>query len=73
MPHAVAEKPMPLTMERYLTEREVESILGFKDGTLAANRARGRAHPPFIRFERAIRYRSSEVERWLAERTVAAK
>ena len=55
--------------EVYLTEREVAMMLHLSPNALGARRAR-RTGPPFIKLSpRCIRYRLSDVEKWLAERS----
>ena len=55
--------------DRLLTRREVAEILGFREQTLARWRWEGRAdRPPEVKVGRAVRYRASEVRRWIAER-----
>lgn len=60
--------------DRIMTSAEVEELLGLAPGTCAQNRlaaARG-AQPviPYFRIGRRIRYRLSEVERFLDAQTV---
>ena len=56
-------------MEKLLTEQEAESFLGMAPGFLRKNRYMGRPHPPFIKVGTAIRYRPSDIEQFIEERT----
>ncbi len=56
-----------------LTEVETAAYLGLKPETLATWRCTHRYPLPFIRVGKAIRYRPSDVEKFLAERTVACQ
>ena len=53
-----------------LTEDETAAYLGIKPQTLATWRCTKRYALPFVRVGRAIRYRPSDVEKFLADRTV---
>lgn len=51
-----------------LTEKEVAKLLGMTPRFLQARRVRGDG-PPFVRISsRAVRYRLSDLERWIRER-----
>lgn len=52
-----------------LTDREAAEYLGFQTQTLAVWRMKGKG-PAYIKCGRSIRYRVSDLERWLSERTV---
>lgn len=52
-----------------LTEREVAQILGVKPQSLAVWRLRGK-NLPFLRVGRLVRYRKSDIEKWLDSQTV---
>ena len=56
--------------ERLLNEAEVADWIGSTVSSLRTRRCRGADVPPAIRVGRAIRYRPSDVEAWLDERTV---
>jgi len=59
-----------LTQE-LLTREEAAELLGIRPQTLAAWKCLGRQGPPYVRVGmRAIRYRRSDLEAWLAARTV---
>lgn len=51
---------------------EAAQYLGLSPGTLPVWRCNGRHAIPFIRVGRAIRYRKSDLDRWLESRTVGA-
>lgn len=53
-----------------LTERQAADHLGVSPGTLANWRSSGAVRVPFVRLGRAVRYRRSDLERFLAANTV---
>ena len=53
-----------------LTEAQTASFLGLRPQTLAVWRCTHRYRLKYIRVGRAIRYRATDVERFLADRTV---
>jgi excisionase family DNA binding protein len=53
------------------TRREVARFLGVPEGTVEQWGSRG-GGPAYIRVGRHVRYRWSDVERWLATREVAS-
>lgn len=62
---------MPVaTDDRLLTRRQAAEVLGFQPQTLARWAWEGREdRPPEVRVgSRAIRYRSSDLAKWIAER-----
>jgi excisionase family DNA binding protein len=63
---------MDATVSKYRlrTPQEAADFLGIKVQTLAVWRTTKRYAIPFIRVGNAIRYRQSDLEKWLAERTV---
>ncbi len=58
------------TTDKLLTAQETAEILGVKLQTLATWRCTKRGGPPFIKVGALIRYRLSEVERWLQRQTI---
>lgn len=58
------------TDDRLLTRKQAAEVLGFQPQTLARWKWEGRAdRPPEVRVgPRAVRYRASELARWIAER-----
>jgi predicted DNA-binding transcriptional regulator AlpA len=57
------------TDDRLLTRKQAAEVLGFQPQTLARWKWEGRAdRPPEVRFGRAVRYRASELSKWIAER-----
>ncbi len=57
------------TEDRLLTRKQAAEVLGFQPQTLARWKWEGRAdRPPEVRLGRAVRYRASELSRWIAER-----
>jgi len=59
------------TSRELLNEAAAARHLGVSDGTLAVWRSTGRYSLPFIKVGRKVRYRLSDLEAWLAERTRA--
>lgn len=61
---------MNTTMDdRLLTRKQAAEVLGFQPQTLARWKWEGREdRPPEVRVGRAVRYRASELSRWIAER-----
>jgi predicted DNA-binding transcriptional regulator AlpA len=58
-------------MTPLLHSKQVESILGFAQGTLAVLRCRRSPNiPPHIKVGRSVRYDPNTVQEWLAARTV---
>jgi len=57
------------TTEHLLTESEASEILGFSKNTLRAWRVSGRGFenppPQFIKCGRAVRYRLSDLKKWM--------
>jgi excisionase family DNA binding protein len=53
-----------------LSRTEAASLLALKPQTLALWASTGRYHLPYIRVGRSVRYRRSDLERFLADRTV---
>jgi excisionase family DNA binding protein len=62
--------PDPM-LRRLLTEDETADYINVKKETLTTWRCTQRYALPYIRVGRAIRYRISDVEKFLAERTVS--
>jgi predicted DNA-binding transcriptional regulator AlpA len=56
------------TDDRLLTRKQAAEVLGFQPQTLARWKWEGREdRPPEVRVGRAVRYRASELSRWIAE------
>lgn len=56
--------------DKLLTTEQVAAWLGIKKGTLEKARStRIGDYPPYIKVNRLIRYRRSDVEAWLARKT----
>ena len=61
---------MSVTMrDTLLTRRQAADYLGLREQTLAIWHSTGRYGLPVVKVGRAVRYRLSDLERWLAERT----
>ena len=58
------------TNDQLLTRKQAAEVLGFQPQTLARWKWEGREdRPPEVRVgSRAVRYRASELSRWIAER-----
>lgn len=52
-------------------EKAAAEILGTTPGTLSVWRSTGRYALPFVKVGRKVRYRVSDLEAWLAQRTRA--
>jgi len=55
--------------DNLLTRQQAAEYLGLRRQTLAAWASTGRYGLPFIRVGRKVRYRQSDLDRWLRERT----
>lgn len=53
-----------------LTRREAAAYLGLQPITLSAWASTGRENLPYLRMGRSIRYRRSDLEKWLIAHTV---
>lgn len=62
------QKIIQLTKD-LLTEREAAEFLDVSPGTLPVWRSTGRYTLPFIKIGHKVRYRRSDLERWLESRT----
>jgi excisionase family DNA binding protein len=56
-------------LDRLLTPSEAAELLGVRPQTLAMWRCTGRHSLPFVKVGTAVRYRESDIEKWLQERT----
>jgi len=63
----IRRPPSPL-----FTRREAAAYLGLKPQTLAVWAVTGRYGLPMVRVGRSVRYRVTDLERWLTARTVGA-
>lgn len=52
-----------------LDEKQAAEILDVTPGTLAVWRSTGRYALPFVKVGRNVRYRPSDLDRWLEDRT----
>lgn len=57
------------TVRDMLTENQAAEMIGLQPGTLTNWRSRGVYGLPFVKVGRLVRYRRSDVEKWLASRT----
>lgn len=55
---------------RLLTREEAAAYLGLKPQTLASWVVRRIAGPPFIKVGRSVRYRKSDLDKWLDSQVV---
>jgi len=58
--------------EHLLNETQAAEILGCKAQTLRIWRCTGRHDLPYVKVGRLCRYRLSDIEKWLAARTVTS-
>lgn len=63
------QPPPSLTVDRLLTREQAAQKLSVKAQTLAAWHTSGRYGIPVVHVGRAVRYRVSDLDRWLVERT----
>jgi excisionase family DNA binding protein len=56
-------------MSELMNESETASLLGITKGTLGVWRCRRRHALPYVKIGRMVRYRRSDVEKWIASRT----
>lgn len=56
--------------DRLLTAREAGRYLGFAEGTIR-NKA-SRDEIPYVKLGRSLRFRKSELDRWIIDQTAAA-
>jgi predicted DNA-binding transcriptional regulator AlpA len=57
------------TTSRLLTDLEVSERYALPISSLRAGRVRGYG-PPFLKLGRCVRYRSDDIERWIATKLV---
>ena len=69
-PHTTAARPSAPTLTPLMPEREAAALLGMSIYFLRTARRLGRG-PAFARFGTSVRYRLSDLERWIADRMVA--
>jgi excisionase family DNA binding protein len=65
-------QPLVATVQaskQLLDERETAEYLDVAQGTLPVWRSSGRYNLPFIKIGRKVRYRRSDLDKWLEERT----
>lgn len=58
-----------LDEDRLLTRQKAAELLGIKPQTLGIWHSTGRYEIPVVHVGRSVRYRRSDLERWLASRT----
>ncbi|HCH4197376.1 TPA: helix-turn-helix domain-containing protein [Vibrio parahaemolyticus] len=56
-------------MDKYLTPKQLSEILQVAEKTLANQRVKGRG-VPFVKIEKAVRYRISDIEAYLSKERV---
>ncbi len=57
---------------KLLSRKEAAELLGIRPQTLAAWHITGKYGLPVVKVGRSVRYRLSDLERWLESRTVGA-
>ena len=55
-----------------LTPSEAADLLGVREQTLAVWRCTGRHELPFVKVGRRVKYRASDLEKWLLDRTAVS-
>ena len=63
-------RPTNVPMTALLTEAETAAYLGVKKETLATWRSTKRYPLPYVKIGKAVRYRSADLETFIASRTV---
>ncbi|WP_373650585.1 helix-turn-helix domain-containing protein [Schlesneria sp. DSM 10557] len=58
-----------MSLKSLLNEDEAAELLAVKPQTLAVWRCRGMNNLKFVKVGRAVRYRLSDIEEWLEQRT----
>lgn len=64
---------MDINLPQLLTERQAAEVLSVAPQTLAVWRCTHRHGLPYIKVGASVRYRLSDLEQWLEERTVCTK
>ena len=59
-----------LSRESLLSPAEAASILGVRPQTLAVWRCSGRHALPYVKVGASVKYRQSDLENWLRDRTI---
>jgi hypothetical protein len=72
-PVAAVKARLLTSKARLLTSVEAATFLNLKPQTLAVWRTTNRYTLPYIRVGNAIRYRQSDLDAWLASRTVGGE
>jgi excisionase family DNA binding protein len=57
---------------KLVTRRQAAEVLGLRPQTLAAWSMTGKYGLPVVKVGRSVRYRLSDLEQWLASRTIGA-
>ena len=63
---------MATTTDELLTRDQAAEFLNIRSQTLALWASTGRHNLPFVKVGRCVRYRRSDLEKWLAERTTTS-
>lgn len=59
----------PTEKSNLVDEKAAADILGVSGGTLSVWRSTGRYALPYVKVGRRVRYRLSDLEKWLEQRT----
>lgn len=59
-----------MNLRKLLSRKEAAEYLGLRPQTLATWHVTGRYHLPVVKVGRSVRYRLSDLERWLDARTI---
>ena len=68
----LVQRPLT-TPDPMRTEDDAGEYLGFRPGVLPVKRLRGDDVPKFYRLGRSIRYRQSDLDRWLERHAVESR
>jgi len=60
---------MNVTTDKLVTRTEAAELMGLKPQTLSVWASSGRNDLKFVKIGRCVRYRLSDIEAWLSERT----
>ena len=64
---------LPITPRRAVAERDAAEYVGLSTSFLRASRLGRCDGPPYVRAGRAVRYLTSDLDRWLDERRVETR
>jgi hypothetical protein len=59
-----------IEQDKLVDSRDAEKILGLAKGTLSVQRCRGTSPIPYVRVGKLVKYRVSELQRYIESQTV---